>query len=70
MKIKSECKKVDEAEINLMINIGFDLNLDTGMTVFYQWQKMIGSLDSEAYQKASKFLSDLYQTTLCIYYEP
>lgn len=67
-KLKSETRKVLEAEIVLMINIGFDLDIYTGISYLKKWEKRVG--DSIFYEQIAKTITKLYQTTLCLYYEP
>ena len=51
-----------------MINLGFDLQLESGMNWFYQWKRNLG--DDDNFKKAAVKVSELYQTSLCIYYDP
>ena len=60
---------MEEAEINLMINLGFDLNLSCGMNHLYLWEKMM-SKELGFYSKAAVKISELYQTPLCVYIDP
>ena len=51
-----------------MINLGFDLQLESGMNWFYQWKRNLG--DDDNFKKGAIKVSELYQTSLCIYYDP
>ena len=67
-RIAIEVKKVIEAETNLMINIGFDLNLFAGITWLYKWDKMLS--DSHFSRSAARQITRLYKTSVVIYFEP
>ena len=62
--------QVNNAETMLLVNLGFDLKLEIGMNWLNKWETKLGGIESTAYQNAAVSLSQLYQTTLCIYYEP
>ena len=54
-KIKYDKKKVDEAEINIMINLGFDLEVFSGMSFLFQWKRLVNN--GEHYDRAKKLTS-------------
>jgi hypothetical protein len=67
-KLQSEARRVHEAEIVLMINTGFDMNLYCGVTYLANWQKMVG--DNRFFSNALQQTTKLYSTSTCLYFEP
>ena len=61
-------KRLFEAEVNLMIHIGFDLEVHIGSEWLLKWKKAIN--DQHFFEETSKQLCSLYYTTVVIYFEP
>lgn len=61
-------KKLFEAEVNLMISVGFDMELEVGLTYLEEWERAIK--DSHFFKTTAEQLSKLYHTNTVLYFEP
>ena len=61
-------KKLFEAEINLMISIGFDFLLTVGFDYLQEWEKAIR--DRNFLKQVCGILNKLYHTSVVLYFQP
>lgn len=61
-------KKLLEAEVTIMINIGFDFDIELGVYWASEWSRAIK--DSHSVRKLEDALTSLYQTSTVVFFEP
>lgn len=61
-------KKLLEAEVTIMINIGFDFDIELGVYWASEWSR--GIKDSHCVRKLEDALTSLYQTSTVVFFEP
>jgi hypothetical protein len=67
-KLKQLCKRLFEAEVTVMINVGFDFDIELALYWLQEWSRAIG--DSHVVKKTEETLTSLYQTSTVLYFEP
>lgn len=67
-KLQQLSKRLFEAEVTVMINIGFDFDIELGLYWLQEWSRGIG--DSHVMRKAEEAMTSLYQTSTVLYFEP
>ena len=61
-------KRMFEAEVTIMINIGFDFDIELGVLWVSEWARNIN--DDHLVRKVEEALTSLYQTNAVVFFEP
>lgn len=61
-------KRLLEAEVTIMINIGFDFDIELGIFWASEWARTIN--DGHLVRKVEEALTSLYQTNVVAFFEP
>lgn len=61
-------KRLLEAEVTIMINIGFDFDIELGVFWVSEWSRAIKEV--EYVRRLEDTLTSLYQTSTVVFFEP